>query len=224
MSDNLLIRLAALEKENAALRGQTPQPAPAPKAKTKSKMDEVLSQLRDAAQELALPNDPDGDPIEQTAMRTQALANVVAKLAMCVGSGLGATGAVVSELNRVLTETRQDIESVKVFVGANAGPANGTDDDGSTAEVAVVGETGETEMIEVDNTGAENLPVAPAPVAAKPAPTNGGGQKRRQGQAAASAGAPVGPPVNVPAGMPAEVAKLAQSAPVVPVASSTVKS
>ena len=203
---DILIRLAALEKENAALRSmlpaQPPQPPPqqSDAPRPPSKMDMLLASLREAALELAKENDPAGDAIAQTAGRTQALAKVVASLVTAVGGGFGATGQMLAKLNEGISRHTEEIATLQGFVGTSA-PAPAA-----------------SETIEVDDTGAE-APRPPVPPAhAKP---NGGAAARRV--AASPVGPPVGPPpAPAPAGMPAEVAQLEQ-VPAASVVSVTVK-
>ncbi len=212
---DLLFQLEALKKENAALRGQQP-PAQEPttpqqEPEKPSKLDAVLAGLIEQCRELALPNDPSVDQVKQTALRTQALCKVVESLIKCVGGGFGATGTVLTKLNEGLGVLDQKIEG---FAQGGQGQQ----------QVVVASEDGQTEAIEVDNTGAP--PDHPAVVAAAAAqvvpasaPKAGNGKKPPQ-RASAPAPAPVGPPP--PAGMPVEVAQLAQ-VPSAPIATVTVK-
>ncbi len=185
----------------------------APEAPKPSKMDALLEGLIKQVRELsamsldlALPNDPAGDPIAQTAGRTQALSKVVHRLGTVVESLVNVFGAAVGGMGAVLGGLNEKIDAIRNEV------------DGLKAPVAEAQEAQET--IEVDNTGAQGQPTAPLAVvpsqAAPPArPPNG-----RRAQPRPAAPAPAQP--SAPAGMPPEVAQI-QGAPSAAIASVTVK-
>lgn len=205
--NDLIARLALLEAENASLRGQS-TPAETPVAPPPpSKMDVLLGKLIEQAKELALPNNPAGDAIAQTAGRTQALAKVVESLVNAFGAAVGGMGGALGGLSEQIGAVRSEVEALKISVAAGATALPSEESQGQSASAQ--------ELVEVDNTGA---PEPPAPVVSIPhKPVNG---RRAPQRPAAVAQAPS--QVTTPSGMPAEVAQL-QGVPSAAIASVTVK-